>query len=138
MCSVNLASILIVDDQENWRKALKRALKDTPYYVSVAKGFEEGQSQLSKRSFDLVVLDVRMEDDDIFNVDGLALLNYVKEKYPNARTILLTGYPDSVKDKANVDAFILKVPLRSTFDEEEFRNVVERLINQANNENEEN
>ncbi|MBD3218333.1 MAG: response regulator [candidate division Zixibacteria bacterium] len=129
MCSESLASILIVDDQKNWRKVLSLLLKNDPYKVIDADSFENAKNKLDSRYFDLVVLDVRMVDNDTFNVDGLALLNYIRDNHPTTKTIILTGYPDSVKDRSQVDAFILKVPPGSTFDEQGFRNLVHRILN---------
>jgi DNA-binding NtrC family response regulator len=90
--------ILIVDDQENWRQALRILLESEGFAVLEATTFHEAEDALAGTSFDVVVLDVRLVDEDMFNVEGLALQNMISAKNPDTRIVILTGYPKSVKD----------------------------------------
>ena len=112
--------ILVVDDQENWREALTDLLLDEGFCVAIAASFEAALQELEKARFAVVVLDVRLKDNDIFNVQGVELLKVIKSQ-PNApKVIMLTGYPESVRDGIldlyQADALILKVPRQASFD----------------------
>ncbi len=122
------AHILIVDDQDNWRKLLKKALNDENIHISEASTIQDAQSLLSQTTFDLVVFDVRLEDAESYNVEGLALLHFVKTHSPKTKTIVLTGYPESVRGIPDADEFMFKVPPGKTFDRRAFKNKVTDFI----------
>jgi len=125
--------ILIVDDQENWRDALTSVLKGDGYAVDTASNFLQAQKHIQARKYDLVVLDVRLVDLDIFNIQGLELLQIIKKKNAYTRVIILTGYPKSIKsgvlDRFGADALVLKAPLGARFDTVEFCQTIKSLIN---------
>jgi DNA-binding NtrC family response regulator len=131
MSSSIIGRVLVVDDQQNWREALKVLLEAEGLHVSEADSFEHAENVLVQSVFDLVVLDVRLVDEDVFNVEGLGLLDLIKTSHPSTRVIILTGYPQSVKEKTEADAFVLKVPPGSTFESTEFRNLVIRLVRES-------
>lgn len=124
--------ILVVDDQPNWRDALIILLHKEGYKVTAVTCFEEATSELSRSTFDLLVLDVRLVDVDVFNVQGLELLRLAKSKDPAPKVIMLTGYPESIRegvlDKYGADALIHKVPPGSSFNKHDFKRRVEKLI----------
>ena len=73
--------ILVVDDQPNWRDALVILLKQRGIRKSGAVTcFEEAACELSCGTFALLVLDVRLVDTDVFNVQGLELLRLAKSQ----------------------------------------------------------
>lgn len=123
--------ILIVDDQDNWRLALTILLESEGYQVSQASNYKEAKTRLRRTTFDLVVLDVRLEDQDTYNVDGLDLLNTIRAKSPATRIIILTGYPDSLKTTPPADAVILKAPHGKRFDSVGFKRKVKELLRKA-------
>lgn len=124
--------ILVVDDQDNWRDALTDLLAQEGHTVETAACFEEGLSAISQDAFDLVILDVRLVDTDVFNVQGLELLRLVKAQEPTPKVVVLTGYPESIHDrvleKHGADALVLKVPQGSRFDSKGFKEQVCELL----------
>ncbi|HOU14415.1 MAG TPA: response regulator [Anaerolineae bacterium] len=128
----NVGRILIVDDQTNWRKALSSILMADGYEVVSAGSFEQAIAYLSTEKFDLVTLDIRLADEDILNVQGLELLRLIKEQQQPPKVIILTGYPDIVRDEAlrtyKPDGFINKVPSGSYFDIKNFRSIIQHLL----------
>ena len=119
---------LIVEDQSNWQLALKILLESEGIIVSVANGPEDAKRTLMKSEFDVIVLDIRLVDEDILNIDGLELLQYARENRPDIRVIVLTGYPENLKKKPDADALILKAPEGAAFDSLGFKKQVIRLI----------
>ena len=130
--SLNILNhILVVDDQPNWRLAFKILLESEGLKVSEASGFKEAKEMLTKSAFDLVILDVRLVDDETFNVQGLELLYSIKAKTPATKVIIVTGYPESVGEKSEADALIFKVPEGSTFDSRGFKNLIKELVDKS-------
>lgn len=132
---MSISNVLIVDDQNNWRSALKRVLQKDGFQVSLAISFQEAKNLLEQQIYDLVVLDVRLVDEESFNVEGLDLLHLIKSNTPSTKTIILTGYPEILRRTPESDAFIFKVPENSTFDSQEFRKLVRNMLEYNKGEN---
>ena len=118
----------MVDDQENWQLALRVLLEGEGLQIKTAGTFEEAQTQLSHTQFDLTILDVRLLNEETTNIEGIALLKMVKHTSPSTKTIVLTGYPDSLRETPESDAFVFKVPAGGHFDSREFKRLVKRLL----------
>ena len=127
-------SVLIVDDQPNWRLLFKTLLIQEGFQVLEATEYDQAKDILSQSHFDLVTIDMRLIDDENFNVQGLALVRHIKSTYPHIKTILITGYPESLgKANHNADALVLKVPKGSSFDSKGFKALVNQLLEIPNN-----
>lgn len=85
----NRMRILVVDDELHIAKALQRSLiKD--YDVLIATNGDQALQVLSEhKGICVIVSDMRMP-----GMDGAALLNWVKEAYPEIVRVMLTGYAD--------------------------------------------
>lgn len=129
MTPKNSAKILLIDDQDNWRALLKKALRDEDIHVLEASNIQQAKKMLMQSNFDLVVFDVRLKDEDSHNVEGLGLLYFAKEHSPQTKTIILTGYPESVRGEIDADAFLFKVPEGTNFSKDAFRLKVLELLN---------
>jgi len=127
----NIGRIMVVDDQENWRELLRILLEKEGFLVTTIESFGECQEALQQAIFDVVILDVRLIDQDTFNVEGLALLHEIRAKSPFTKVVILTGYPDSIKNETGADALLLKVPHEKTFDGSEFKELVKKLVSKA-------
>jgi len=103
--------ILIVDDEKDVLVALHTTLKRARQFtsdVSIAENGSEALAELEKKEFDIVLSDYKMP-----KMDGLELLERVREKYPSIVRILITACSDIalVKDAINrlaVDYYIEK------------------------------
>ncbi len=129
--SSKIKHVLVLDDMDNWCRMIKMLLEEDGLHVSLAKNHKEAETMLNESTFDLAVLDVRLVSEEEFNVEGLGLLYDIKKHYPNMKTILMTGHPESIKTPVNklpADEFILKVPEGSSFDFKEFQQKVRRLL----------
>lgn len=124
--------ILVVDDQDNWRAALTSLLEQAGHDVHTIGRFEEAKEELTESAFDLIVLDVRLVDEDIFNVQGLELLQLAREGGVDSKVVILTGYPGSLREdvpeKYGADEIMLKVPSGSRFDIRAFKQRIEELL----------
>jgi CheY-like chemotaxis protein len=86
--------ILVVDDIEDWRDTVSGLLEEEGYLVKTASSMEEALTLLETVSFCLAVLDVRLDESDEGNRDGLELMHKINRLYPTVRVIILTGYAD--------------------------------------------
>lgn len=80
-------SILIADDEINAREGLKKALSGDGRRVDVAADGVEAFDLLQKRSYDVLITDIRMP-----GMDGMQLLEKAKREDPHLEVILLTAY----------------------------------------------
>ena len=83
---IKYGTILVVDDDPDSRDILKRFLIPTEYKVETVKNGKEAVERLKCANFDLVLTDFEMPE-----MDGLALLSFVKSRYPDIPVILVTG-----------------------------------------------
>jgi DNA-binding NtrC family response regulator len=81
------AKILIVDDEAELRGVVKDLLGMEGYETAEAGDAASLRRQLDGAPADLVLLDLKLPDGD-----GLALLPEIKQKWPNSKVIILTGY----------------------------------------------
>lgn len=86
--------ILVVDDLADWRQTLSGLLRDEGFSVITAANQEEALSALAAQRFDVAVLDVRLDETDEKNRDGLYLMHTIRKQSPYTSIIILTGYAD--------------------------------------------
>ena len=82
-----MKKILIIDDEPIVRTSCEKILMPEGYEVRVAENGEEGLGILEKEEFDLILLDLKMP-----GMDGVDVLKIIKERWPETRVIILTGY----------------------------------------------
>jgi DNA-binding NtrC family response regulator len=79
--------ILIAEDEAISRKHLTYALEKEGYAVAGAKDGMEAFALFDQNAYDVVIADIKMP-----NMDGLALLEKIKEKDPDMDVIIITGF----------------------------------------------
>src|SRR5687768_18303689 len=82
-----MPSILIVDDEPGVRSALSGVLRDEGYNVDAVDSGEACLDHLSRRVFDVVVLDVWLP-----GMDGLATLARMRERQVDAQVVIISGH----------------------------------------------
>jgi two-component system, NtrC family, response regulator PilR len=82
-----MTSILVVDDERSMRDFLKILLVKEGYEVETAPGGRQALELLEEHTFNLVITDIRMD-----GMDGLELLNSIKEHYPSLPVVIITAF----------------------------------------------
>lgn len=138
MNSVKKYSVLVIDDQANWRELLVDLLKDG-FDVKSAEDYEGALELIRNQAppFHVVVTDMRLKDEEIGNEDGLKLIEDLNKRGDETKTIVVTGYPtiDTTKRAlSSLDAYdyLEKRPSDGKpFDVEEFQLTVHRAAEEA-------
>ena len=85
---MELFSILIVDDEEDFVETMVDRLKKRTIDAVGALSGEKALELLGQREFDVVILDIKMPG----GMDGLETLKEIKRIQPLSEVILLTGH----------------------------------------------
>jgi DNA-binding NtrC family response regulator len=116
--------VLVVDDEELYRRSLGRILSRVGHLVTEARDAADALSLLAHGGVDLVVADIRMP-----GLNGLELVRQIHEIDPDLPCIVVTGFasPESSVEALRAGAFWY---LEKPFDQGHL-DVVRRLVEQA-------
>jgi len=79
--------VLLLDDEPIVGKRLKPALAKIGCNVEVFEDPKMACERIDEKEFDIVVTDIRMDD-----VDGLQVLEHVRQSSERTKVIMITGY----------------------------------------------
>lgn len=89
-------NVLLVDDEEEFVQSLSERIKMREIGSDVALNGEEALAKLAEKLPDVVILDFKMP-----GIDGLKVLEEVKNSYPAVQVVMLTAHGTSeIKNKA--------------------------------------
>ena len=118
------SKVLVVDDEELYRRAIERILTRVGHDVVMARNAAEALEQVSSISVDLVLCDIQMP-----GINGLELIRQIRDIEPELPCIVMTGYntPENSIEALQAGAFwYLEKPF-----EGETLGVVRRLLELA-------
>ncbi len=110
-----MKKFLLIDDHFVVRSGVKGLLAELykPCEIFEAENSEKAISQLKQRSYDLIMMDVQIPQNDM-----LGLMEYIHIKYPDAKVLMFSMSPENIYAKrflkAGAKGFLSK---DSTFDE---------------------
>ena len=86
-----MAHILIVEDEANIRRVLRKVLveENKSLIISEAEDGVSAISSISKLTFDLILCDIKMP-----KKDGIEVLSYVQEHAPQTPVVMISGHGD--------------------------------------------
>lgn len=115
-------NILLVDDDIDILELLQRHLKSMDYHTYKAVSVKEALYILKDTEIDLLVTDINMPE-----IDGLQLIKYVAEHYPNMPKLVVTGFP-SVEDASSVIKYGATDYLTKPFTKVELEDAVKKAL----------
>ncbi|MFN3550987.1 MAG: response regulator [Endomicrobiia bacterium] len=105
--SLEIYSVLLVEDDRNLAETLSELLKTNNYDVVVTYNGEQAIEECKKKFFSAVIIDYKLPD-----ISGIELLREVKKFNTNIVSIIITGYEDlNIAISAlreNVSDFLIK------------------------------
>jgi putative AdoMet-dependent methyltransferase len=118
--------ILLVDDEPDILNVCQRILETDGYQVEPVQSGDAALEQMKRQSFDLMVTDIRMP-----GMDGLELVQAVKQVAPHIPCVIMTGFSTmdiTVKAlKLGVDEYVIK-----PFAPEELKIAVGKALEKTN------
>ena len=115
-------NILVVDDSPDTLEVLERNLASKGFGVFTADRVSRAIDILEERQVNLVITDVRMPDQD-----GFDLLRHVRDNYKNTDVLIITGFPqldDAVRAVKNgAEEYLVK-----PFTDEELFDAVDHAL----------
>jgi DNA-binding NtrC family response regulator len=118
-------NILLVDDDINILELLQRHLQSMDYHTYKAVSVKEALFILKDTFVDLLITDIQMPE-----VDGLQLLKFADEHYPETPKLVITGYP-SVDGALEVIKSGATDYLTKPFTKEELKQAVQKAFEQG-------
>jgi len=86
-----MKTILIVDDIVEYLDTIEGFIEDD-FKVLKAKNLEQARRLLEEQRVDVALVDIRLDDNDPENKEGLALLKWIKETRPNLPVVVTSAY----------------------------------------------
>lgn len=80
--------ILVIDDEEIVHASIRRILSRIGYEVEGVFSAREGLDRMQANSYDVVITDLMMPE-----MNGIEMLETMKQKQMNIPSIMITGYP---------------------------------------------
>ncbi|MBI1903217.1 MAG: sigma-54-dependent Fis family transcriptional regulator [Planctomycetia bacterium] len=117
-------SILLIDDDLHLLESMSEWLREQGYGVETARGVQDGKAALERKTYDIALVDIRLQDGD-----GFDLLPFAREHCPDTSVILVTGYGtvESAVEAIRAGAFdYLTKPLI----DDELEMAIQRALNQ--------
>ncbi len=124
--------ILIVDDQEHWRKALVEILERGGFHTDSASSTSEALECLQKYLYHLLVLDIRLVD-IAGNEEGMGLLGELERRGLSEATkvIMLSAYGTQEYMRTSFTEYnVVDFLSKDDFDNEEFLREVRKIFSE--------
>lgn len=86
---MSLGYVLAVDDEQNIRRLIRDEFTLEGYDVTTAKNGEEGLALIQRKSYDVILLDIKLP-----KLNGIEVLKKIKEFSSSIEVIMITGYGD--------------------------------------------
>ena len=117
---------LIVDDIPEYVDTMEAYLEDM-FDVLTAGSLEEAKSVLKDNIIELAIIDIRLNEEDPENKEGIDLLKWLRERMPEAGVIVMSAYKefDYAVEALNAGADYF---MRKPIDPDELNSVINKIF----------
>jgi DNA-binding NtrC family response regulator len=101
-----MKKILLVEDDEGQRITMSMALRGRGYGVDAVENWEEAVQMLEVNPYSGIILDIKLPA-----IDGIELARKIKDKKPDSKIILMSGFKTSEEMRdlnVDIEAFFEK------------------------------
>ncbi len=119
--NVSALSVLVVEDDDNFRAILHEIIKGLCDKVVMACDYAQASDLLSKHSFDLVITDLGLPDKD-----GWKVIDMVKSASPDCRIVPMTGWNKEIKKQDLASRGLTQV-LKKPFTLEQVKDLISQV-----------
>lgn len=122
-------NILIVDDSLEMLEVIKRHLNTLNYYTFQATNVNDAIEILKISTVDLLITDLQMPE-----IDGMKLVQYASEHFPETPILVITGYPSVSGAIEAIQSGVLDY-LVKPFTQQELQAAVSKVLTTVRNQN---
>ena len=121
-------NLLVVDDELYAVKGITQGIDWSQ--MDISEVFEAFNAEEAKERFALSTVDIVICDIEMPSSNGLELLEWIKENYPQTETIFVTGHADFSYARRAIHLGSFDYLLKPV-DYEELKSVVSRVVTKA-------
>jgi ActR/RegA family two-component response regulator len=114
--------VLLVEDEPSMAKGLEMLMNEEGYHVDLAGTGQDALNAFGEDPFDLMVADLRLPD-----IDGMEIIEHVRDIHPDTKVIIITGYP-SVSSAVKAVKMGVSDYLRKPFTSDEFLTAISGVM----------
>ena len=119
-----MTSILIIDDDNDFRKSLRHVFECEDYRVYEARNGKEGMETYRLINTDIIITDIFMPDKD-----GLEIIQEIKKEFPEALIIAMSGFGKGGEDYLKIARYLgASDSIRKPFDPEDIVRIVKLAL----------
>ncbi|MFK7848410.1 MAG: response regulator [Rhodothermales bacterium] len=122
-----MVKILIVEDEDELRNALRRTLEMNGYEVTLASDGRQGLEEIASNKPDIVLTDIFMP-----GMEGLETIRTLATKYPELPVVVMTGSLDPLFIELSLRFGALKGLNKPFSADELFMTIEKALAREAN------
>ena len=122
----DMKCVLIVDDIEEYLDTIKGFIEDD-FKSFKARNLQEAKEIIERETIDIALIDIRLDENDPENKEGLDLLKWIREKQPDLPVVVMSAYRefDYAVEALNLGAkYFIKKPVNP----EELLRILKELI----------
>src|SRR5512135_792194 len=124
--------ILVVDDESKWRDQIRYILEIMKYEVDAVQGFNEANELLKRNGYDLIVLDICLDQADPSYMSFQKFCVFLREKNPKLPIVAVSGERIDPRFMFNLrDQGVSDFVSKKDFLVDDFKNRVTKLIHPA-------
>lgn len=125
--------ILVLDDLLKWRDALVEILQRAGFYAEAVSSADEALKKIEESFYHVLLLDVRLNDADPANQDGIGLLHTLKERGLSEamKVVMISDYGNKETTRNLFRTYeIADFVFKDHFDEHELLQLVESVFSE--------
>ena len=123
--------VLVIDDLQKWRDIIAETLDRGGFDVSVVSSTVEALEKLDHNLYHLLISDIRMEDSDPDNIEGIELLRELKKRdlVEALKIVMVSAYgTQKIIREAFMSFNVVDFQSKDDFDNREFRKLVQNVF----------